>query len=42
MSRPVRWWKKRYKYMAPVLPRTPLDEVAGALAQLVALLPRPY
>jgi penicillin-insensitive murein endopeptidase len=37
-SGPVRWWKKRYKYMVPANPRTPVDELAGALAQLIALL----
>jgi penicillin-insensitive murein DD-endopeptidase len=31
---PVRWWKKRYKYMPPTA-RTTADEVVGALAQLV-------
>jgi penicillin-insensitive murein endopeptidase len=35
---PVRWWKKRYKYMVPTTPRTPVDELAGALAQLISLL----
>jgi penicillin-insensitive murein DD-endopeptidase len=35
---PVRWWKKRYKYMVPTVPRTPVDELAGALAQLIGLL----
>jgi penicillin-insensitive murein endopeptidase len=37
-SGPVRWWKKRYKYMVPSVPRTPVDELAGALAQLIGLL----
>jgi penicillin-insensitive murein endopeptidase len=31
---PVRWWKKRYKYMPPQDRMTP-DDVAGALAQLL-------
>jgi penicillin-insensitive murein endopeptidase len=35
---PVRWWKKRYKYMVPSTPRVPLDELAGALAQLVPIV----
>jgi penicillin-insensitive murein endopeptidase len=35
---PVRWWKKRYKYMVPTVPRPGLDELAGALAQLIGLL----
>jgi penicillin-insensitive murein endopeptidase len=32
---PIRWWKKRYKYMPPVAARTALDELAGALVELV-------
>jgi penicillin-insensitive murein DD-endopeptidase len=35
-SGPVRWWKKRWKYMPPVVPRVDVDELAGALAQLIA------
>jgi hypothetical protein len=34
----VRWWKKRYKYMPPTTPRVPLDELAGALAQLLPMV----
>jgi penicillin-insensitive murein endopeptidase len=37
---PVRWWKKRYKYMTPAAPRVPIDELAGALAQLIGLFPK--
>jgi penicillin-insensitive murein endopeptidase len=33
---PVRWWKKRYKYMPPALARVSVDELAGALARLVS------
>ena len=32
---PIRWWKKRYKYMPPVAARGSVDDLAGALAQLV-------
>jgi penicillin-insensitive murein endopeptidase len=32
---PVRWWKKRYKYMPPTTGRSSLDELTGALAQLL-------
>jgi penicillin-insensitive murein endopeptidase len=32
---PVRWWKKRYKYMPPSATRTALDDVAGAIASLI-------
>jgi penicillin-insensitive murein endopeptidase len=35
---PVRWWKKRYKYMAPTTPRIGVDELAGALAQLLGMV----
>jgi penicillin-insensitive murein endopeptidase len=32
---PIRWWKKRYKYMPPVAARGSLDDLAGAITQLV-------
>ena len=32
---PIRWWKKRYKYMPPVMARAKLDELTGALALLL-------
>ena len=32
---PIRWWKKRYKYMPPIVSRATLDQLAGAMAQLV-------
>src|SRR5262249_10918637 len=32
---PVRWWKERYKYMPPIMGRSSLDELTGALAQLL-------
>lgn len=32
---PVRWWKKRYKYMPPIVTRATIDDLAGAFAQLV-------
>jgi penicillin-insensitive murein endopeptidase len=35
---PVRWWKKRYKYMVPSTPRIGVDELAGALAQLIGIV----
>jgi hypothetical protein len=35
---PVRWWKKRYKYMVPTVPRIGVDELAGALAQLIGIV----
>ena len=35
---PVRWWKKRYKYMVPTVPRPGFDELAGALAQLLGIV----
>jgi penicillin-insensitive murein endopeptidase len=35
---PVRWWKKRYKYMVPTTPRIGVDELAGALAQLIGIV----
>jgi penicillin-insensitive murein endopeptidase len=35
---PVRWWKKRYKYMVPTVPRIGVDELADALAQLVTII----
>ena len=35
---PVRWWKKRYKYMPPTVPRVDVDELAGALAQLIGVV----
>lgn len=35
---PVRWWKKRYKYMVPTVPRVGVDELAGALAQLIGIV----
>jgi penicillin-insensitive murein DD-endopeptidase len=35
---PVRWWKKRYKYMVPTMPRVDVDELAGALAQLIGIV----
>jgi hypothetical protein len=34
----VRWWKKRYKYMVPMVPRVGIDELAGALAQLIGIV----
>ncbi|HEX8953095.1 MAG TPA: penicillin-insensitive murein endopeptidase [Polyangia bacterium] len=37
-SGPVRWWKKRYKYMVPTVPRIGVDELAGALAQLIGIV----
>jgi penicillin-insensitive murein endopeptidase len=33
---PIRWWKKRYKYMPPAATRGSLDELTSALTQLVA------
>lgn len=35
---PIRWWKKRYKYMAPVAPRVDLARLAGALADLIGIV----
>lgn len=35
---PVRWWKKRYKYMVPVVSRADVDHLAGALAQLLGIV----
>ena len=35
---PVRWWKKRWKYMPPTVPRVDVDELAGALAQLIGVV----
>lgn len=35
---PVRWWKKRYKYMVPTVARPGLEELAGALAQLIGIV----
>ena len=35
---PVRWWKKRYKYMVPTVPRVGIDELAGALAQFIGIV----
>jgi len=35
---PVRWWKKRYKYMVPTVPRIGIEELAGALAQLIGIV----
>jgi penicillin-insensitive murein endopeptidase len=35
---PVRWWKKRYKYMVPSAPRVDVEELAGALAQLIGIV----
>ena len=35
---PVRWWKKRYKYMVPTVPRIGVEELAGALTQLIGIV----
>lgn len=35
---PVRWWKKRWKYMVPTVPRPGFDELESALAQLIGLV----
>jgi penicillin-insensitive murein endopeptidase len=35
---PIRWWKKRYKYMVPMASRADIGHVAGALAELHGII----
>jgi penicillin-insensitive murein DD-endopeptidase len=35
---PIRWWKKRYKYMPPVVPRATVDQLAATIQTVLTLV----
>jgi penicillin-insensitive murein endopeptidase len=35
---PIRWWKKRYKYMPPVVPRATIDMLATVIQSVLTLV----